>query len=351
MKKNLLLTLAIVALTSCQAPSQTDGITHVDFQNTTDLTQISDLEITPIDLELVGDNFIGFIAQAQTYKDKLLVLDPFSKGNTMHVYTKQGKQLHSFIRVGRGPGEILSPSRFSINNDKIFLVDTNNPSLCIFSLNDYSFESMTPILFNSTFVDCINDSSLLWQSRSSYNVDGEFDDYNYVVTAKDNLTPTKGVLKKTITSDFIMGYSKPMWKIDGEIHLFDQYLPSIFKLENDTAKEIYRMKFGEFELAPKEFIYKHNKDTGFFKAMEESDYMTYFWTYETKNAILATFTVNHEKYIALYNKNNGQSSMVTMDKFNETIGHEILYFINTDGDSFVGVVGKDDKNPTLVFIK
>lgn len=91
-------------------------------------------QINYVPLETNDHNLIGTIEDIQLYNDTLYILDSKS-AKSIFVFTLDGKFIRRIGKVGRGPGEWLSPSSFTILEGlhKLFILDNSYQKIFVFS--------------------------------------------------------------------------------------------------------------------------------------------------------------------------------------------------------------------------
>lgn len=131
--KNKLLLLFLLSLIGCK---QTD--TTEKFQKKRNEIVNVHSKIQEIDF---GNNLIvGAIAKLFIMDEYILILDVRSSDNLLHVINKNDfRYLTSRIKKGRGPGEIVNPGHFIIDDahHKFYLPDNGKLAIYSYTFNDF----------------------------------------------------------------------------------------------------------------------------------------------------------------------------------------------------------------------
>ncbi len=350
--KTKLLPVIILSLLVCSCEQSKKDVIDaqlIHFQlNDNEENEIK-LDITEVQLELKGNDFITYVTQVAKIDDKIYILDPMTPNTFMSVYSDQGKFLESFGHKGRGRGELFQACSFMVDDSTINLSEMNVEKLVTYSLNTHKFLYSTDIPFTLTQIIEINDNELLAPKPLNNNFEADMADCRFVIVDKKTYRPTKGVLKEIARTHVGKALSPWAYKVDDSIHFADNFRPYIYTLDNGSEKAVYRLQYGDFEFPPVELI--ENKD--YYNSIIKTDYIHIqsYGIYETTKTLLASFTAGDDEYIALYDKASGKSSLLKNKEFEDAIGYKVSHFSNSTENMIVGVVENEQSNPTLIFIK
>lgn len=96
-----------------------------------------------IRIKETDDNFIGIISRAELYNEWLVILDRVQ--SKIHFIRRDGSIERSFGKKGKGPGEMVDPTGFTISKDgKVFVYDDGMRKIFCFNIDGRFLYSFAP---------------------------------------------------------------------------------------------------------------------------------------------------------------------------------------------------------------
>lgn len=97
-----------------------------------------------------SDTFIKRMEDIEWYKDSLYMLDS-NNGQIIEIDVHNGNRIRTISQKGQGPGDLMTPCRIRVRNQKIFVLDEGNLTLKIFSLSGDLIGQIKSNAFNNPF--------------------------------------------------------------------------------------------------------------------------------------------------------------------------------------------------------
>lgn len=341
-KLNLILcALCAVALISCTQNNADNTVETVTFDIGKNDNDFPKLKSTTVELETTENSLLADISQIKFHKDYIYILDMYQDNSAMFVFDTSGNFVRCFAKYGHGPGEVLSPSSFVVENDQLIIFDDTKLQLLFYDLaeNKYLYSKDAP----RGKSECIftNGGDIIWRNDGGV-------DYYYTLTDSSSFKQQQNYIPRDFYSGYSIGASYSMYKYGNSVRLFTPYDPMIYEVNGDILDTVCRIKYADFEFPPLTFLNEIKDKSGFFTEMENSGYVSYYDISETPSALFSTFMVDKKKYMGLYDKKTKKSYAYDSDLMIKKINIPIDGIIGASGDSFIGRATIDDsKNPTL----
>lgn len=319
------------------------NVLEFSLQNNDQSSFVDSLEVKFIQLEETDDALFKYVGQIQQCGDCLFVSDD---GNyKLHVYDMDGKHVGQIGSRGQAGGEYVKLTSFFIEKDskKVCLWDDESRKLLTYSLADYSFisERNFPEISSKCCVPA--DSCLIW-----YNDAYEGDNSNnyFIVTDKKGLVQNS-FMKKEFKSGYITGSSYPLFTIGGKVKGYTPYDMVLYSMNEEGVTGKLNISIKDFSMPDLEFLNKisdNGQTVSLFKALSDSEYISYYDILETDDLIGLTVMRQHEKYFGVADRHSGATYFDKMDDFTERLQiGKILYFVpNNINGGLLAVVDKDE---------
>lgn len=339
-------------LLGCNSNNSENVVGPILFDLDSDQLDSSKLDIKKLPLQTEEDFLLGQIGKVELYNDKIFILETSpSQEYFMFVFDTAGRFINRFGRKGRGPQEVIAPTSFSIDNNRVGVVSPNLNRINYYSADNYEFMYSRPLPFTAREFVCTSDGDMVWSNRV-YNVSDDILQNCYLLTDSIDLNPKKGFIKRINSSGYQTGPISQMFRFNDEVRVFDSYNPIIYTIKDGTISPVYTLIFDKFQLPSEDFINKHNQSPAFFTELQQSEYVSYFTFNETKDNIFSVFIVQDVVYCGLFDKNSEEGYAMSREKFKNKTGISLEGHISTIGDYFVVAVNENDKeNPVLYMFK
>lgn len=216
MKKTLLflLFLSVIISASTQKVEKNDATTHdiIQFEIPDSLNKSNTKRFKVSDIYTKMEGFeldkaagpIGRISKALIYKDILYVLDSKARNKIMAFdLLNQGKFLYNIGTEGKGPGEFLMVTDFTIdkNSESLLVVDVRKDKLSYFNL-DGTYNAEKQLDFSPIKISC--DSNYYYFVQVPNNIASKeviITDKN-LVTVKVHMPTSQYPTSRNINSEF-----------------------------------------------------------------------------------------------------------------------------------------------------
>lgn len=263
---------------------------------------------------------LGNVDQIKFSNDQIFLLTSQSGSGELHSFDNTGKYLGKFGDYGRGQGEYLMPTSFSIYKGEIYVVDCSKRSVISYDIKTFKFlkEYKLPIELSS--IAYLNDNQIV-----SY---GQMNDA-YFTYMNSEYQIERDFVKNFRGSEY-SGYNTgtydPMCNVGEKIMLYTPFATIIYEATEKGIAPKYSLELANFEMPDKDFILKISQSPNFFVDLINSGSISYYTYFETKQAMLVSFFVKGERYTGYYKKGDIEGTVSKTDK---------LY----DGGNIVGVYG------------
>lgn len=264
--KNLLLLFIIIALYGCNNKKESSEAimigTNLTNHKCEDTLLFTDLKI--IFLETNNKNLIGMVSKIILFENNIYILD--EKGRNVLVFDSEGHFLTTIGKHGRGPGEFLSITDFSINFlKKEIIICSDNPNKFLFFDTAGNLKKEIPGKDLYYAITSENDTIICINAASS-------DTDNYISMIEYNnkkITDIKKLPLKQyrLSSNFSLGTQ--MLKSQ-HILFTKRYDNIIYKLHNKEIVPYYQLDFKEHNF-PKTLLTQNLSETDFNREVSRRD--------------------------------------------------------------------------------
>ena len=212
-----------------------------------------------IKLDSNNESLFGDIIAIKFYKDKLYILDQFD-ANTLFMFSSDGKFLKK-IEIGRGPGEMLKPHAFDIDesNDEIIIHDEMLFSFYYFDLDLNFVKKVKHNYIIQDFKKIGIDSYLIrspeWRGVEVTETTTRLKTYAFV---SDNFKSRKlfdiGISRNVVPTTL----SNPISTYKNKTLFISSFNNNIYQLINNSIRIEYSVDFGKHTFTDEEFASMSN---------------------------------------------------------------------------------------------
>jgi hypothetical protein len=277
------------------------------------LSEIAD-SIVYIPLETSRNSPVGYIADFDYAPDNYFILTSSATGILR--FNGQGKFLNFIGKQGRGPGEYLPGSTFSVieNPPKLYVLSNFTKKLLEFDFDgNYSGQVLNAYKYQGDFFAITSDRFLFCLGTAEFPV--LLTKESQLFTLKDKIYNTLGYVDNPIVSYPELGTISKDARVSGSVSSFFKGLPlfhnnntmdTIYSVRNDSIYPRYIINKGTEDLAPLETTY-----TG--KPTDRYKYLYVFpQVNETSENLFFRIVFKETHYLICYHKDSQSvSSMKT----------------------------------------
>lgn len=348
MNKSLFILLVVASLhimSGCNHDSRNkENIENLEFRlQNGESSFIDSLDVTFIQLEEAGEALFKSVGQIQQCGDRLVISD--DGDYKLHVYGMDGKYIGQIGSRGHAGGEYVMLSSFFVEDDdkKVCLWDEETRKLLTYSLLDYSFISECKVSEMSSKCCVPMDNYLIWYN-DAYETDNS-DNY-FIVTDKKGVVQNSFV-KKEFKSGYITGSSYPLFTIGGKVKGYTPYEMVLYSMNGEGVTGKLNITVKDFSVPDIAFLNEisdNGQSVSLFKALSNSEYISYYDIMETNDLIGLTVIRQHEKYFGIADSRSGATYFDRIDDLAERLRiGRILYFVpNSINEGLLAIVDKDE---------
>jgi len=320
----LIVTLIVFCLCRCSKEEIEGDVLSIklDYSHNTDNSELltddyfNNRQI--IKLETTDESFISQISRLIIFDDKYFIFD--HRTFSIHIFDKTGKFLYKIKRIGRGPGEYIQLTDFTIdaiNKNIVLLCDIPN---CIIYLDiegnfikqekkkqyDHYLSSDNNALYFASFLMDEKDSYINVKNGNSHSEFLPIDEY---LINKDFYGPHPNIVK----SD--------------NIYFFKAYDNCVYELRENNVFQKYIIDFGNKSI-DKSFV-EENVLEDILIHSSENDLICRINDFRESDDYIVFTTWPYTK-IVIYNKLN-KTLKLTSKFYDPEIGLNLYNFIGHDG--------------------
>ena len=317
--KNLiiLLSICIISCTSVHDIQEEPRIS-ISFASTLSNVQDTLFDVKYIKLETTDTCLLGTIGQIETFSDSLLlVLD--INNSYLYAFNQKGKYLTHIGKKGEGPGEYIKLSSFFIDKqrNRIGLLDIGKQKVIFYQITDFSFQSEMDFPFETSCCTVSEEGYMLWNS-TGYGSDRTGNAYFILTDSTGTILQT--AVEKQFKSGYSLGDPRNVYTFQGKNYAYSPFNLSVWKIENDSIQKDVQFSLGN-PSPPYSFLMEksHGGQSCYFKALEESDYISYYTIREFTQYYSILYIVHNQRFIGFYNKHNQLSYLYQLKQFQDML--------------------------------
>ena len=324
MKKQILIFLILhFCISSCKDANEEIKVGKLlDFD--VEKTKVEPTDFVNISYLVLENNLDYLISSADQieYTDKyIFILN--CENNRLNIYDRSGSFIGTVGRKGRAEGELLWVESFYIteNNEKIGILDLDTEKMNYYSA-EYPLKYISnknvsyPDLYNIEF----NENKKLFSLNTNPNPN-DIQSRKHFLVLDEEFNIINSFNDKEFVSGYIISTRNSIYKIDDDIFGYSLFDNVVYKLTEKGTEPFYTIKFGENTIPPIDFFIEDigENNESLFSKLFESDYVSMFFIYETKDNMCITYNVGRDKKedIGFFNK-----------KTNNIVCYSQKYFAN-----------------------
>ncbi|MCL2561617.1 MAG: 6-bladed beta-propeller [Rikenellaceae bacterium] len=232
----IVLAWCLVVFAGCTSKTTDDTFT-IDIDLLASQDPLFKFEINRyIPLETKDDVLLGFIRNIE-YRNGMYFISDWDS-NIIHIFDNDGKHLFSLSKQGRGPGEYISASHFTLDEEmNIYVFCGKTTHIYKYAYPDYKFESSIEIIDGNLIEICWHED-IMWGANylSNMKAEGLVQLNNGVV---DIIIP----FRKEFDDPTERLLVKPQSFYYSETLLFNQRMsPDVYRLSGEKAEKIFKIK-------------------------------------------------------------------------------------------------------------
>lgn len=310
MKINFVLLLSGLIMLSC-TKQQTDTLTSIAFEQTKSLPVSEVLETSFVKLSTSDDCLIGTITQAGEVNGQFLLLDGVV-GKKLFLFQKDGNFLKQIGDSGSAPGEYAMPVSFSIDTfrQRLAIIDAVGRKVLYYDLSDYHFLFERKLPFSSSKMEWLSEDVIAWYTTSSSKGDND----GYIVLTDSAFQVKKRLLRSDYKTAYYVGTTPKLYKSSDCLSVYKPFVSEVYRIAEDSILLSYRLSFGNYEMAPIEFLKKEGGQKGnYIPALRNSSYIYYYSVFENDDLLLVPYYVDGTMYYGIHSKNDGKTYNYTKE--------------------------------------
>lgn len=283
-----------------------------------------------IPLETSKDCLFGRVAYAEKYGDTFFLTN--IRDGLLMSFDIEGKFIANYIRIGKGPGELVDPISYMIDfeNDDVVVCSWDKKSNLHYAING-TFKKEVPCRIHNEGMVRLDEETVVYYSGNLHNVFDGVVDYSYLIYANDNSEITyKGIVNQTVKSSrYVMYQCFPRYK--NKIYFKHPYPDTIYLIDKSGAQPKYIMDFGKDQIDWSKIDVELSARMNLqIRGQNRATVGQKFFEFE--NWIFFDFNLGSDWYYALYNKSSRKVELF-----------EPKSMINSKAGTFGKVVGATEK--------
>lgn len=294
--------LLVFLIPSCTKRNQSGAFDEISFGQSESLPVSELFETSFVKLSTSDECLIGTVNQIEEVNEHFLVLDGVVE-KKLFLFRNNGIFLKQIGKNGAGPGEYLMPISFSIDNSKkqLTIIDAVGRKVLFYDLSNYNFLFEMKLPFSSTKMEWLSENVIAWYSSSS----SKGDDDGYVILTDSSFQIKNRMLKKDFKTAYYVGTKPKLYKNSGCLSVYKPFVSEIYRITEDSLRLSYRLSFGNYKMAPIEFLKKEGGKKGnYLSALRNSSYIYYYTVNENDDVLFVPYYVNETMFYGVYCKKN-----------------------------------------------
>jgi len=335
---NCLFLFLVFSCNNESKPDQEPEIIRIDIKdNTRKQLNLSDLHTIP--LETNKKSLIGDVGRSRFFNNRFYILNKNRfKKPTLFAFDTKGKLINK-TKIGKGPGEVIEPFAFAINqeNSTIVLHDqAQNPSF-VYDL-DLNFKSKIKhdYIFNYDFYHIAKDTFLVYHHipKVRDHNPSEEDCYSYTLYT-EGFTKAKH-LEILVHGDQRIHLHTPVSIRNKEVYFVAPYNYNIYQLLNGESLVRYTLDFGNLSFSTNEL-----------KTMSDDDYRDFISSgkraavggiYKSKEFLVILTVIDGKAYTFFRSLKNGEIYCLNDLIDSNLLPSDLLLWGVTNDGSFYGLL-------------
>jgi len=347
--------ILLILLVSCNKGSEINDylpnqMIHVSFNDTKKqidnlINKIDDVNLIP--LEIDSTFILSGSPQMRVTSEHIYIFDRMMQ--EIHGFSKTGKYLFKINHHGRGPGEYVQASNFSLtNNSDISIYDQARGKILVFAKNG-NFLNEKKIDCGADNVAFLNDSLYVAYAKNLTLFDKNKNCIR-IINAKGETIKTFLNLPKWITNSSKIqatGSNFTYWKLSPILVIpWSNY---IFSVSPDSVFCNYKVDFGNHNI-PESFLVENesriqNDRQGLIRQIFQNDWAFFLdFFQESSNYVFFQFIKNKDIYYTLFDKKEKEAFSAKFLSLPPEWGLIIKPFLCSNEDTFYSLVSVGQMN-------
>ncbi len=298
-------------LVSCSANDKKATVSVIDFaeESTSSVSEL--LSVSYVKLETNDSCMLGGVNQCEEVGGRYILLDNVMS-RALYSFNQDGSFVRQIGKKGNGPGEYITPFKFSVNesNNTLSVIDIEQQKIIVFSLDDFRFLSEKRLPFYSDNMEQLPDGEYVWYNKISSEVSD-----SYAFITDEDFKIKKSFLPIDFESGYSLGTARRLYRQGDEVSLYTPFSPILYRVQSDSIYPAYQFKFGEKVLAPLDFLKeKSANNSNYIPALMDSPYVAFYNVYEGEQSLCVPYYVDKTLYFGFYDKKNKMTYRYTQDK-------------------------------------
>lgn len=316
-KKILFVALAWVAavllflLVSCSASKRDIETVTIDFSGESSLSASDLLSVSYVKLETIDDCLLGGCNQCTSVGGYYILLDNVMS-KALYAFNLDGSFVKQIGTRGNGPGEYISPFKYSVNDcdNTLTVIDVEQQKMIVYSLADFHFVSEKKMPFYSDDMEQLSDGNYVWYNKL---ISDDFDSYVFVTDKEFNVG--NSFLPIDFASGYSLGASRKLYKCGDGVSLYKPFEAVLYRVDSDSIYSAFQLQFGKNTLPPIDFLEKKSANNrNYIPDLLESPYVAFYNVYENEHSLCVPYYVNKTLYFGFYDKQKNISYNFSQEK-------------------------------------
>lgn len=238
-------------LISCQTKDNQTEHSVIYIKDNPDETFAKGLSFQFIALETSDSCLISNIKHIEMEADNIYILDDVN--NQIYLFKKSGKFVRTIGKRGEGPVEYMMPSCFHIDKERNELVvaDPALQKLLHYDLKTFEYKSS---LQTEYFEECawLPTHHIAWGHGEGFQNSkrGRF----YIKITDDKLNFKTYLCSSDFFPQQGIRIGPIFYKAEEEVFLNLPFIPSVYKLDENSSTEVYRISIENHSFASREWL-------------------------------------------------------------------------------------------------
>ena len=329
------LCMCMISCTHVSERIQNEAKDIISFSGSIAENNDSLFDVRYIKLETNASCLLGTIGQVETVSDSLLfILD--IRNFCLYAFSQEGKYLASIGTKGDGPGEYIHPYSFFVDylQNRIGVVDIGRQKVIYYRLKDFLFQSEKRLPFQTNCCAVAENGNILW-NNIGYDSNQMGDNYFVLTDSAFQILGT--AVEKQFKSGYASGDSRNVYTFQGKTYAYSPFDLSVWEIGDSIMDKSIQLELDNHTAPPYSFLMEKSNggQNPYFKALEESDYVSYYTNREFADYCSVLYIVNNERFAGFYDKRTQSSYLYTVEQLGKMfkVG-EMNYLVSGSFDEY-----------------
>lgn len=315
----LLLSLCMVSCVHVSENMRHEAKDMISFSNSNVENNESLFDVRYIKPATNDSCLLGAIGQIEMVSDSFLIILDINN-YSLYAFSPDGKFLSTIGSKGDGPGEYIKPSSFFVDKlrNRIGIVDIGRQKVIYYRMKDFLFQSEKMLPFETNSCAVAEDGNILWNSIGYDSSDiGD----NYFVLTDSTFQIIETAVEKQFKSGYGFGDSRNVYAFQGKTYAFSPYDSGVWEIGDGCVEKRFELDLDDHTAPPYSFLMEKSNggQNPYFRALEESDYVSYYTIREFANYCSVLYIVNNERFVGFFDKRTKSSYLYTLELFGKML--------------------------------